>query len=81
MGLGRLINNSITHTDLHKPNNKLVSVQLQHFGAQMSHGQTWTHKIHHGPDLGETTAFPLIVYSVPGHGTNTQMSFCPRIPK
>ncbi len=27
-GLGRLTSNSITHTDLHKPNNKLVSVQL-----------------------------------------------------
>jgi hypothetical protein len=25
-GLGRLISKSITHTDLHKPNNKLVSV-------------------------------------------------------
>jgi hypothetical protein len=25
-GLGRLISNSITHMDLHKPNNKLVSV-------------------------------------------------------
>jgi hypothetical protein len=25
-GLGRLINNSIIHTDLHKINNKLVSV-------------------------------------------------------
>jgi hypothetical protein len=25
MGLGRLTSNSITHTDLHKPNNKLVS--------------------------------------------------------
>jgi len=24
-GLGKLTNNSITHTDLHKPNNKLVS--------------------------------------------------------
>jgi len=24
-GLGRLTNNSITHMDLHKPNNKLVS--------------------------------------------------------
>jgi hypothetical protein len=24
-GLGRLTSNSITHTDLHKPNNKLVS--------------------------------------------------------
>jgi hypothetical protein len=25
-GLGRLTSNSIIHTDLHKPNNKLVSV-------------------------------------------------------
>ncbi len=25
-GLGRLTSNSITHTDLHKPNNKLVNV-------------------------------------------------------
>jgi hypothetical protein len=25
LGLQRLTNNSITHTDLHKPNNKLVS--------------------------------------------------------
>jgi hypothetical protein len=25
-GLGRLISNSITNTDLHKPNNNLVSV-------------------------------------------------------
>ncbi len=24
-GLGRLTSNSITHTDLHKPNNKLVN--------------------------------------------------------
>jgi hypothetical protein len=29
-GLGRLTRNSITHTDLHKPNNKLVSAQLEH---------------------------------------------------
>ncbi len=24
-GLGRLISNSITHTDMHKPNNKLIN--------------------------------------------------------
>jgi len=81
MGLGRLISNSLTHTDLHKPNNKLVSVWLEHFRAQTSHRQTQTHKIHHGLDLGEATTFPLIVYSMPGHGTNTQMSFCPGTPK
>jgi hypothetical protein len=29
-GLGRLTSKLITHTDLKKPNNKLVSVQLEH---------------------------------------------------
>jgi len=42
----------------------------------MSHGQTWTHKAHHDPDLGEATTFPFIVYSMPGHGASIQMSFC-----
>jgi hypothetical protein len=32
------------------------------FGARTRHGQTRTHKTHHGPDLGEVTTFPLIVY-------------------
>jgi hypothetical protein len=47
----------------------------------MSHGQTRIHKTHHGPDLGEATTFPLIVYFVPNHETSTQMSFCPKTPK
>jgi hypothetical protein len=51
------------------------------FGATTSHGQTRIHKIHHGPDLGETTTFPLIVYFVPLHETHSQMAFCPRTPK
>jgi hypothetical protein len=51
------------------------------FVAQMSHGQTRTHKTHHGPNLGETTTFPLILFFVFGHGNITQMSFCPKIPK
>jgi hypothetical protein len=29
-GLGRLISKSVTHTDLHKPNNKMVIAQLEH---------------------------------------------------
>ncbi len=32
---------------------------LNAFGARTSHGQTQTHKTHHGPDLGEATTFPL----------------------
>jgi len=51
------------------------------FGAQTSHGETRTHKTHHDLDLGEATTFPLIVYFVLGHGTNTQISFCPGTPK
>ncbi len=30
-GLRRMTSESIIHTDLHKPNNKLVSAQLEHF--------------------------------------------------
>jgi len=51
------------------------------FGAQMNHGHTRTHKTHHSPDLEEAITFPLIVFSMPGHGAYTQMSFCPGIPK
>jgi hypothetical protein len=54
---------------------------LSAFGARANHGQTRTHKTHHGLHLKEATTFPLIVYYVPGHGTNTQMSFCPETPK
>jgi hypothetical protein len=51
------------------------------FGARMNHGQTQTHKTHHGPDLGEATTFPLIVYFVPLHEAHIQMAFCPGTPK
>jgi len=36
---------------------------------------TRTHKTRHGPDLGEATTFPLIVYSTPLHGAHIQMAF------
>ncbi len=80
MGLRRLTSNSITHTNLHKPNNKLVSEQLEHFGAWMNHEQPRTYNTHHSPNFGEATTFLLLIYFVPGHGTNTQMSFCPENP-
>jgi len=51
------------------------------FGARTSHRQTWTHKIHHDLDSREATTFPLIVFSMPDHGANTQMSFCSGTPK
>jgi hypothetical protein len=46
----------------------------------MSHGQTQTHKTPYGPNFRETTTFPLIVFSVPGHDASTQMSFCSELP-
>jgi len=54
------------------------------FGARTNYEQTWTHKIHHGLNLGEVNTFPLIVFSMCGHRAYTQMLFCfgsPRNPK
>jgi hypothetical protein len=51
------------------------------FGAKMTHMRTQTYKIHHDPELGAATTFPLIVYFVPRHETGIQMAFCPRTPK
>ncbi len=70
---------SFTHS--HKPaqnQRKVVNAQLEHLWCQDEPRATWTHKIHHGPDLGEATTFPLIVYFVPLHGTHIQMAFCPK---
>jgi hypothetical protein len=47
----------------------------------MRHGQTRTHKTQHGPDLGEATTFPLIVYFVSLLKAHIQMAFGPRTPK
>jgi hypothetical protein len=51
------------------------------FGVRTSHKQTWTHKPHHGSNLGEATTFPLILFFMLGHRACTQMSFCPETPK
>jgi hypothetical protein len=50
------------------------------FGVMTSHGQTQTHKTHHGLDLGESITFPLIVYSMVGHRTSIQMAFVSGLP-
>jgi hypothetical protein len=44
--------------------------------AQTSHKHTQIHKTHHGPDLGETTSFLLIVFFFINHKGYIQMSFC-----
>jgi hypothetical protein len=74
-GLGPLTSGSIIHTYLHKPNNKLVSAYWSTFATRTNHGQTRTHKTHHGLDLGEATTFRLIVFHVHDHKACTQMFF------
>jgi hypothetical protein len=51
------------------------------FGVRTNHERPWTHTTHHGPDLGEASTFPLIVYSAPLREARIQMAFCPRTPK
>ncbi len=67
---------SFTHS--HGPaqnQRKVVSAQLEHLWCQDEPRATRTHKTHHGPDLGEATTFPLIVYSTPLHMAHIQMVF------
>jgi hypothetical protein len=71
---------SIIHMDLHKPITSWLMHSWSTFGARANEAQTQTHKTHHGPNLGEATTFPLIVFSMFGHTANIQMSFCPRTP-
>jgi hypothetical protein len=42
---------------------------------------TWTHKTHHGPDSGEATTFPHIVFSAARHRGYIQMAQIPGTPK
>ncbi len=41
----------------------------------------WTHLIHHGPDSGEATTFPLIVFSTALRRGYIQMALFPGTPK
>ncbi len=51
------------------------------FRARTNHKHTWIHKTHHGPDLGEATTFPFIIFSMISHRGCMQMSFYPRTHK
>jgi hypothetical protein len=54
------------------------------FGCQWYFRQatgTLDHKTHHGPDSGEATTFPHIVFSVTLRGGYIQMALFPRTPK
>ncbi len=77
MGLGRIDKFIHSHGPAHNPY-KVVSAQLEHLWCQDEPQATWTHKTHHGPDLGEATTFPFIVYSAALHGAHIQMAFLSR---
>ncbi len=42
---------------------------------------TLDHKTHHGPDLGEATTFPHIVFFATLRGDYIQMALIPETPK
>ncbi len=76
MGLGRVDKlHSFTRACL-----KPTGLGFKDFWCQDEPHATWTHKIHHGPDLREATTFPFIVYSAPLHGAHIQMTFCSETP-
>ncbi len=79
MGLRRMTSvQSLTWTCTNQTTSWLMH-NLDIFGARTSHGQIQTHKTHNGPDLGEATTFPLIVYFLPLHRGHIQMAFCPEV--
>jgi hypothetical protein len=51
------------------------------FGVGTSHGLTRIHLTHHGPDSGEATTFPLIVFFAAPRGGYIQMALFPGTPK
>ncbi len=53
---------------------------MKHFWCTKNHEHTRTHKIHHRPDLGETTTNLFIIFFLVSHTGSTQMSFCPKNP-
>jgi hypothetical protein len=53
----------------------------EHLGVRTSHGRLWIHKTHHGPNLGEATTFPHIVFFASLRGTYIRMAFCLGTPK
>ncbi len=63
-GLGKATSINYSHEPTQTKTSWLMH-SLNTFGARTSHGQTWTHKTHHGLDLREATIFPFIVYSPP----------------
>jgi len=80
MGLGRIDKLIHSHRTAHNPH-KVVSAKLEHLWCWDKPRATRTHKIHHGPDLGEATTFPLILFSATLRGDYIQMALFPGTPR
>jgi hypothetical protein len=71
----------LLHGPTSKTNTSWLELILHPFGVGTSHGRPWTHLTHHGPDSGEATTLPHIVFSALLCGSHIQMAFFPRTPK
>jgi hypothetical protein len=71
----------LLHDPASKPNTSCLELILHLFGVGTSHGRPWTHLTHHGPDSGEATTFPHIVFSALLCGSHIQMALFPGTPK
>ncbi len=64
-----------------QPTTSLLVHIWEHIGAKTNHGRLQTHKTHHGPNSGEATTFPHIVFFVSLRDTYIRMAFCLGTPK
>jgi len=74
-GLGRMVSESIIHINLHKPNNKLVSVYLKHFWYTDEPRAYIDEQDLTQLGLGGNHHLPPYSISMIGHKGCTQMSF------
>jgi hypothetical protein len=78
--LGRRFSTSSFNLHQNKPPKWLVHIPGHPWVLGQATG-TLDHKTHHGPDSGEATTFPHIVYSATLHGGYIQMALFPGTPK
>jgi hypothetical protein len=64
-----------------KPITSWLELILHLLAVGTSHGQPWTHLTHHGPNSGEATTFPHIVFSAARGGGYIQMAHFLGTPK
>ncbi len=64
-----------------KPTRSWLELIMHLLGVETNHEQPWTHLTHHGPDSGEATTFPLIVFYASRGGGYIQMAQILGTPK